>query len=69
MTVFGGKPVSVIAVVEEEVYILIPFLFENGESWTDVTGISRFDGKDGIRICHSERARALGSTATGGVDA
>ena len=51
LTLFGDRPVSVIVIVEE----VMPFSSEDGESWTDVTGSSRFDGKDGIRIGHSER--------------
>jgi hypothetical protein len=69
LTVFGGRPVSVMVVVEEEGFVSVPFSLEDGNSRTGVTGSSRFDGKDGgIRIGRSERAPPPG-TAMGGVDA
>lgn len=52
---------------EEEGTVSVPFLLEDGSSWTGMMGSSRFDGKDGgIRRSRSERARAS-STAMGGV--
>jgi hypothetical protein len=36
----------------------VPFSFEDGDSWTGVTGSSRFDEKDGeIRTGRIERRR------------
>jgi hypothetical protein len=54
-----GRPVSVMVVVEEDGSVSVPFSLEDGDSWTGVTGSSRFNGKDGgiITGC-SERALA-----------
>ena len=67
MTVYG-RPVSVTVVVEEGGSVSVPFSLEDGDSWTGVTGSSRFDGKGGgIRTGRGERAPAP-AMATGGVD-
>jgi hypothetical protein len=58
MTVFGGRHVSVMVVIEEEGSVSVPFSLEDGDSWTGVTGSSRFDEKDGeIRTGRIERRR------------
>jgi hypothetical protein len=67
LTVYG-RPVIVTVVVEEKGSFSVPFSLEDGDSWTGVTGSSRFDGKNGgIRTGRSERAPAP-VMATGGVD-
>jgi hypothetical protein len=69
LTVFGGRPVSDMVIVEEEGSVSMPISLEDGNSWTGVTRSSRFDGKDGgKRIGRSERERAPG-TSMGGVGA
>jgi len=51
-------------VVVEEGLASVPFSLEDGDSWTDVTGSSGFDGKDGgVRTGRNERALAP-ATAT-----
>lgn len=53
---FGDGLVSVMVVVEEEGSLSVPFLLEDGDSWTGVTGNSRYDWTDcGIRTGRSER--------------
>jgi hypothetical protein len=66
--VFGGRPAGVMVIVEEEGSVLVLFSFEDDDSWAGVTGGSRFDGKDGGIIGHSERARGA-AMAMGGVGA
>jgi hypothetical protein len=65
---FGGRPIGVMVIVEEEGFVLVPFSFEDDNSWTGVTGGNRFDGKDNGIIGRSERARGPGM-AMGGVGA
>jgi hypothetical protein len=64
LTVYG-RPVIVTVVVEEEGSVSVPLSLEDGDSWTGVTGSSRFDG--GIRTGRGERA-PVPVMATGGVD-
>jgi hypothetical protein len=63
-----GRPVSVMVVVEEEGSVSMPFSLEDSDSWTGITGSSRFDDEDGgIRTGRGERA-PVPAMATGGVD-
>jgi hypothetical protein len=64
--VFGGRPVGVMVIVEEEGFVLVSFSFEVDDSGTGVTGGNRFDGKDDGIIGRSERAQGPGM-AMGGV--
>jgi hypothetical protein len=56
--VFGGRPVILSVIQNEEGSISVLFSLEDGDSWTDVTGRSGFDGKDdGMRIGGSNGRR------------
>ena len=58
LTAFGGRPVSVIDVVEEVVSFSVFWSFEGSVSGVGVIGNSRFHGMDGgIRIGRRERLR------------
>jgi len=61
--VFGSRPVILSVIQKEEGSISVLFSLEDGDSWTDVTGRSGFDGKDdGMRIGGSNGRRRRATT-------